>query len=151
MMRFAAFSPHGFEMVSVTGSEKKPNDAAEDDKYDVLGGDAPQFGPQQIHGRVSGSSSTFRKFWPGNVLNKIKICYHGRKNIRETIFKWLYQDFLKFPPRIWNIQQVLSDQRMKCTATSCQTEQFFVGKSDRSDSFQELWIPQLSVVRFWSP
>ena len=29
-------------------------------------------------------------------------------------------DFLKFPPHISDNQQILSDQRMKCTATSCQ-------------------------------
>ena len=98
MMRFAAFSPHGFEMVGVTGSEKKPNDAAEDDKYDVLGGDAPQFGPQQIHGPVSGSSSTFRKFWPGNVLNKIKICYHGRKKYQGNHIQVVIPRLLEIPP-----------------------------------------------------
>ena len=49
---------------------------------------------------------------------------------------WVFTaDFLKFPPHISDIQQVLSDQRMKCTATSCRTECFFIGKSD---SFQEL-------------
>ena len=28
---------------------------------------------------------------------------------------------------------------MYCTAISCQTQQFYVGKSNKSDSFQELW------------
>ena len=47
-------------------------------------------------------------------------------------------DFLKFSPYISNILQVLSDQRMKCTATSYRTVHFFIGKSDRSYRFQEL-------------
>ena len=38
-----------------------------------------------------------------------------------------------------DIQQVKWDQRMKCTATSYWTKQFFYRKTDRSDSFQELW------------
>ena len=57
----------------------------------------------------------------------------------SQILHW-FADFLKFPPHISDILQVLSDQTMKCTATSCRTEQFFIGKSDRSDSFQELWF-----------
>ena len=28
---------------------------------------------------------------------------------------------------------------MKCTVTSCRTKQIFIGNSDKSDSFQELW------------
>ena len=44
-------------------------------------------------------------------------------------------DFLKFPPYISDIQQVLSDQTMKCIVTYCRTKQFFIGKSD---NFQEL-------------
>ena len=47
-------------------------------------------------------------------------------------------DFLKYPPHILDMQQVLLDQRMKCIARSCRTELFFIRKSDRSDSFQEL-------------
>ena len=47
-------------------------------------------------------------------------------------------DFLKFPPRISDIQQVLSDHMMKCTVKYCLTKLFFIGKSDWSDSFQEL-------------
>ena len=47
-------------------------------------------------------------------------------------------DFLKFPPHISDIQQVLSNQVMKCTVTSCQTEQFFIRKSNRSNSFPGL-------------
>ena len=49
-------------------------------------------------------------------------------------------DILKFSPHVSDIQQVLSDQRMKCTAISYQTVGFFIGKSDRFDSFQELCI-----------
>ena len=47
-------------------------------------------------------------------------------------------DFLKFSPHISDIQQVSSDHRMKSTTMSCQTERYFIGKSDTSDSFQEL-------------
>ena len=71
-------------------------------------------------------------------------------------------DFLKFPPFISNIQQVLSDetmkcivlylsdQTMKCIVLYCLTKQLFIGKSDRYDSFQlqELCRRQ---VRLYAP
>ena len=57
---------------------------------------------------------------------------------------------LEDSPYISNIQQVLSHQTMKCIVMYCQTEQFFIGKSDRSNIFQELFfclqeIPDVKV------
>ena len=62
------------------------------------------------------------------------------------------QTFWKFPTLTnLDIQQVLLDQRMNCTATSFRTEWLFIGKSDRSDSFQELctcFLDMLTVKIF---
>ena len=49
----------------------------------------------------------------------------------------MISDVLKFPHHFSDTKQVLLD-KLKCTVISCRTKQFFIGKFDISDSFQEL-------------
>ena len=55
-----------------------------------------------------------------------------------------YTDFLKFPPHISDIQQVLSDQRKKCTTTPSRTEQFF-----NSENQIDMTYFRNSVIEVW--
>ena len=100
--------------------------------------------------------------WIRNLSYRIHDCLTSLANSQATrgLHPWMSAvtckqvspaDVLKFPSHFLDFQQFLSDQTMKCTVISCRTKQFFIGKSDKSDSFQELGTCPPQYIAFVAP